>query len=197
MSPETKFCPKCKTTKPLSAFYCDAAKKDGRGSACKECDNARKRRWYQDNIDDVKARRRQARVENAKEERRRKRQDYYRNKKKRTARMRAWRRENKAKSKAIQHQGYCNRVGAPGTFTETDVKRKKREQGGMCVYSGKQPRCKGRLGNSYHVDHIVPLSRGGTNHPRNIQLLCPFCNMSKNDKTHEEYLDWLDTEIVR
>jgi 5-methylcytosine-specific restriction endonuclease McrA len=39
-----------------------------------------------------------------------------------------------------------------------------------------------RLGANYDIDHIKPLSKGGTNHPKNLQLTCPSCNGSKKDK---------------
>ena len=32
------------------------------------------------------------------------------------------------------------------------------------------------------VDHVVPRSRGGTDHPENLQLLCPNCNRIKGDR---------------
>ena len=32
------------------------------------------------------------------------------------------------------------------------------------------------------VDHMVPRSRGGTDHPENLQLLCPNCNRIKGDR---------------
>jgi 5-methylcytosine-specific restriction endonuclease McrA len=35
------------------------------------------------------------------------------------------------------------------------------------------------LKDGYQIDHIVPLSKGGSNWPRNIQLTCRFCNHSK------------------
>lgn len=38
-----------------------------------------------------------------------------------------------------------------------------------------------------HVDHIVPLSRGGTNDLENLQMLCSRCNLSKGAKTMEEW----------
>lgn len=34
----------------------------------------------------------------------------------------------------------------------------------------------------YHLDHVVPLARGGEHAPRNLQLLCPPCNVRKNAK---------------
>jgi 5-methylcytosine-specific restriction endonuclease McrA len=33
-----------------------------------------------------------------------------------------------------------------------------------------------------------PLSRGGSNWPSNLQLLCKTCNSSKNNRTMEEWL---------
>ena len=32
------------------------------------------------------------------------------------------------------------------------------------------------------VDHVVPKSRGGSDHPDNLQLLCPNCNRIKGDR---------------
>ena len=32
------------------------------------------------------------------------------------------------------------------------------------------------------VDHVVPRSRGGSDHPDNLQLLCPNCNRVKGDR---------------
>ena len=32
------------------------------------------------------------------------------------------------------------------------------------------------------VDHVVPRSRGGSDHPENLQLLCPNCNRIKGDR---------------
>ena len=31
-------------------------------------------------------------------------------------------------------------------------------------------------------DHVVPLSRGGTNHPSNLRTLCRACNSRKRDR---------------
>ncbi len=38
------------------------------------------------------------------------------------------------------------------------------------------------------VDHIVPRSRGGTDHPENLWLLCAACNSSKGTKSQAEFI---------
>ena len=40
---------------------------------------------------------------------------------------------------------------------------------------------------AFTVDHIVPQSRGGTDHPENLQLLCSHCNSVKGNRP-QEYL---------
>lgn len=45
---------------------------------------------------------------------------------------------------------------------------------------GKCALCRCLIKSCYHVDHIKPISKGGTNGKYNIQLLCPTCNLTKN-----------------
>lgn len=50
------------------------------------------------------------------------------------------------------------------------------------LQGGKCPCCKLPLGDDYHMDHIIPLKRGGPNNDANIQLLRQRCNNQKNAK---------------
>ena len=66
-------------------------------------------------------------------------------------------------------------------------KRNKRllygEQGGYC--HGCEHHFELR---NFHVDHIIPSTKGGTDHISNLQLLCGACNSLKGDRPHEYLL---------
>ena len=51
--------------------------------------------------------------------------------------------------------------------------------GPQCVY------CKAP--GELHIDHIVPVARGGSNEIQNLTLACPTCNMRKHTSTAEEF----------
>lgn len=59
---------------------------------------------------------------------------------------------------------------------QTVIKR----DGETCRYCGEKT-------SSIHIDHIFPLSRGGTNDLWNLTVSCSRCNISKKDKTLEEW----------
>lgn len=75
-------------------------------------------------------------------------------------------------------------VGDPRDISTDLISSKLLAQAWRCVY------CLTDLLRGYHLDHATPVSRGGNNDPDNLQLLCPPCNISKRDKTHDEYLAW-------
>lgn len=71
-------------------------------------------------------------------------------------------------------------------FTADDVLTQFTAQKGLCWWCGKplDPQ-------NYHVDHIIPLSKGGSNSPRNICCAHPLCNLSKTDKMPWEFANRL------
>lgn len=74
--------------------------------------------------------------------------------------------------------------GAKGTLSRGIRKALFAAQDGRCVY------CRCVLPSSAHLDHIVPLAKGGSHTDENVQLLCPDCNLSKGAKLPEEFLEY-------
>ena len=44
---------------------------------------------------------------------------------------------------------------------------------------GKCALCGDELGKGFHVDHVIPFSKGGVTELENSQALCPTCNLKK------------------
>ncbi len=92
-------------------------------------------------------------------------------------RVRKWILENPDKAAALRRVNASkrrNRIkNIEGDFTRVDIDNLFKGQKGKCVY------CNCKLGTKYHVDHVVAVSRGGTNDKSNLQLLCRPCNLEK------------------
>ena len=75
---------------------------------------------------------------------------------------------------------------AEGSYTIEDLEYIYNHQQGKC------PCCrKFILFKKLTVDHIVPLSWGGSNYASNIQLLCGNCNSSKCNYHDTDYRDYV------
>lgn len=77
--------------------------------------------------------------------------------------------------------------GSRGTLSAGIRKRLFLDQKGLCVY------CRIELGDSPHLDHKVPLVKGGTHTDDNVQLLCQQCNLSKGAKMPDEFLKYIES----
>lgn len=75
-------------------------------------------------------------------------------------------------------------TNTPGLLTRESWERRrrqvKRRDGATCRYCGQHA----PVG---HADHIIPLSRGGTDDLGNLAWACPKCNLSKGNRTWEEW----------
>lgn len=77
------------------------------------------------------------------------------------------------------HRRRCRQIEAAGSFTKSQISAILKAQNFCCSYCDAT--------ENLHLDHAMPLSRGGSNWPWNLQWLCAFHNLSKRDKTDSEY----------
>jgi 5-methylcytosine-specific restriction endonuclease McrA len=104
------------------------------------------------------------------------------NRTKERARLAAFAKAHPEVAKAKQARRRALLSGAGGKHTAADIRRIYAEQQGLCFY------CKIPLPAKYHVDHKVPVVRGGTAWPENMCCACPPCNQRKHKRTAEEFL---------
>ena len=71
-----------------------------------------------------------------------------------------------------------------GFYTEIDIDKIRDCLNDKCRYCGKT------LNGGGEIEHLIPISRGGTNWPDNITISCHQCNKEKHGKTLSEYLFW-------
>ena len=136
---------------------------------CVECSKA----WYAKNRE-KKAKQYLEQKESIKERKaKRARQYYLENKERLLAQQKEYYENNKDKWIEKAHKRRAS--GLPTHFKISDIKRLKELQQSKC------PICKQKL-SKHHIDHIVPLSKGGANDFGNLQLLCPSCNLNKHAK---------------
>lgn len=156
----------------------------------------KQREYYQTNREQRKADARQWHYENRERHLETMRDYYSRNKEKFSEQGRQWKQENPERARAhvqewieknperrrtIALNYIARKYDAPGdgsTLGELTALH-----GSFCYLCLKAP--------ATDVEHMTPLSRGGSNQPENLRPACHPCNTSKGSKTYEEYLDYL------
>lgn len=130
-----------------------------KAAANSEKNTTRATKWIEDNRDKFNARQRKRRVNNP---------------------------IVKAKESVIRHTRRARMRNAEGSYTDEDILHIFEEQEGRCAYCGIT--LFWSIKNDVHIDHIIPLARGGTNWPSNLNCTCKDCNLSKGDKTLDEWI---------
>lgn len=205
ISTVTKICTVCKEEKLITDFSMRKATKGILQSKCKECTNSYSKAWYEENKEKRNA------LSNAWYEANKERHNlnskiwYEENKELRNASIKAWADANKErlsvsrkawylanaehrsaakkawnKANPEKTSAYCRnrralKKTADGSHTGEDIKNLLSLQKSKCAV------CCKPIVTGYEVDHIVVLSKGGSNDKYNLQLLCQPCNRSKRD----------------
>jgi len=151
-------------------------------SYCRQCTSAANKEWREKNRDHNKKRLAKWESENkeSRKIRQRKSELTESQRERKNRKMREWRKNNPEKAARHCNNKRAKRRSAEGKFTNDEWKAVVDHFSGRCVYCGE----KGKM----TVEHVVPLSRGGTNYIENIVPACLGCNASKGKKTVEEFL---------
>ena len=167
--PEFKLCTKCAVVKPRDCFAGNVTRVDGLSGYCGDCQNDAIASWKRRNPEIVA---RQARLDAARFRRRApgKKSDMdrrYRECNQDRIHANRWRR------KAIKRGAFVERVHRSVVFKRC---------GGACHMCGAlvDP-------DNWHLDHVLPLVRGGEHSYANTAVACPSCNLQRGPKTMDEW----------
>lgn len=175
-------CSICKEQKPLEQFHKNKNKKNGVSVTCKPCAINRSRSWEKNNPDRVNENSRKQYhkdIEKSRKNRRARVNRWYSNNSEKViAKTRAWNIKN-PESKRISEQKRRSAKIGNGVF-KISKKEILKIISSACVACGSY--------DKITMDHIIPLSRGGTHSIGNLQPLCFSCNASKNNRTMTEWV---------
>lgn len=180
-----KTCSKCGEAKSTSDFYKSKVNKGGLHRECKECTKAESMRHHAQNREKNLARMARHRLANPQDVQRRNSEYYDENKEIRKAYAAAWRVAN-PEVRRIQSQNRRARKINTGGVLSKGLSEKL-----FTLQKGKCPCCGKPLGDNFHLDHRMPLVRGGAHEDGNMQLLRKSCNLKKNAK---DPIDWMQSK---
>lgn len=170
-----RLCPKCKVQKSAAEFYSDKYRSHGLSLYCQECCKARISDRFQNDRERLLIISRERHRHNKDRENAQSRAYMQvhgpeRERQYQEANPRWWRAYKNAKD----NRRRVRKMGNGGTYTPD-------EWLALCASAENKCLCCGQE-RPLTADHIVPVSRGGSNFIENIQPLCKPCNSRKNTR---------------
>lgn len=166
-----KTCAKCHLTLPLSDYGKNCSRSDGLQYYCRKCKRLDSKEWKLLHKEQVRSSSSNYYKNNRDEILKRNRRNYEKTKSERSKVIKRWKQLNPDKVQA----GYENRrKNLVGKITGEEWREIKNKYGNVCLRCGTSKRLS--------IDHVIPISKGGTNTVDNIQPLCGKCNSTKGTK---------------
>lgn len=177
---ETFHCIKCKQLKNKIEFPKHKASTYGIEKKCKNCKKEDRKIYNESNKDKIKKYANEYRLNN-----KNKISNYNRNyseSNRFSIRERQKQYRNTPKGKAVALANCSNRTMAvrDGDVTTAQMQNLIKNSKN-CFYCGKELLL-------FHIDHYIPLSKGGRHTISNLVVSCPKCNLRKSNKLPEAYI---------
>lgn len=203
----TKICIKCDCEKKIDRFGFAKTNKDKHKNICKDCDaqynklyrikkseiikkqrkkyrelnqdiiKIKKKEYYEANKEKDKLRKKQKYWDNVEVEREKSRR-YYSNHKEQWAKYR----ENRRIERRIEAINRKRGKLSLSKINKSDIENLLLSQNQRCFYCN-------HILIEKHIEHIIPLSKGGDHKLYNIVLSCPSCNLKKSNKMPEIFIN--------
>lgn len=179
-----KICNKCGILKKLREFpRLVSGYGDGHHGTCGSCRSEYKKAWYRKNSD---------RIKNVQKVYSENHKEYYRQNIRRwksknrdhvNEKGREWSKSNPLCGRATASRRRARkRTTCDGTATTSAIKNMLISQGNRCKFCNIEI-----CPDNAHLDHIMPLSKGGKHTISNLQWLCCTCNLRKSNKIIDSY----------
>lgn len=195
MDEKVKCCPSCDRWLPTTSFTRNINRRDGLDYECRDCKSIRFKRWRDDDPDYAKQRSRRWHDENRERSNQNGREWRKANPEKARDATRNWAMNNIEAVREIRRRDYRKRPEAYKAaaskrkavlrsatvvpFTHEQLNLRMSMFGFSCVYCG---------GEFEHVEHAIPLARGGLHCLANLRPSCATCNLRKGTMTITEFL---------
>jgi len=190
VTPEGIRCRLCDAVKPASDYEACPGSRTGLRTECRDCHKASKLAAYHRRKEEIAVERKAAYAQNPEIRRRIGLASYYRHHEKRLVGKRRYRTDHPETGKAQNRRYRARLAGVQPGHTLDDLIRIHRRQRDLCFW------CGGRLHGLYEPEHVIPLSRGGSDYPENLVVSCRKCNVSKSGRTPVEWIYGSSSQAV-
>jgi 5-methylcytosine-specific restriction endonuclease McrA len=176
-----KQCAKCGGYKSIERYSGDKHARDGLFAWCKQCKRDYAILYKTNNREKIRSINRRWNEKHSEKKREQDRKRRVKDKDKIRRKIKEWNQSHPENRKASEYRRRALKRKAEGMHTAQQEREQYNRQKGRCYYCGII------VGTVWHVDHVIPLSRGGSNGPENIVIACEHCNTSKKAKMPHEW----------